>query len=247
MSEDTLSTENRSTWIRRVPWLRMFGEFAVIFLGITLSLLADDWRQSRGDRAAERQILAGLVVDLESDSVGVAALHSLMTRHEASAMWLYQRNGQAGLGTDSVGARLGAIHRLNPFHAQRASYSGLLSTGQLALVQDEALRRQIVGYFENFQTDVTGFYQIYFDLWHRFRDLAGQDFVWIYEPGAENFTFGNGVRLTRPWSRMSSSPEFVYDLREVGIAANVTGGLAAQALEENSRLRAAIRQSLDGS
>ena len=38
---------------KSIPWSRLGAEFVVIFVGVTLLLLADDWRQDRESRAAE--------------------------------------------------------------------------------------------------------------------------------------------------------------------------------------------------
>jgi len=239
-SEGQLGAEERVSWSRRVPWIRLLGEFAVIFLGITLSLLADDWRQSRSDLEAERRALQGLLADLEDDSVGLEELRSQVARHDRAAMWLYQRRGDPGVDADSVTQYLGATQGLDVFRARRASYSGLLSTGQLGVIEDEALRREIITYFEDLQSEVLSFYDIYYDVWYPFRELIGPDFEWLYNEDAAGFQGGDGSRLRRAWSEISSDPSFVFRLREVGVVANVVSRLASETLEQNTDLQTAI-------
>ena len=42
---------------QRVPWKRVTAEFLAIFAGVSLSLVADDWRQARVDAAREETLL----------------------------------------------------------------------------------------------------------------------------------------------------------------------------------------------
>ena len=51
----------------RIPWSRLFAEFAVIVLGVTVALLADEWRAGRMDRETERVLLGRLATDLRTD------------------------------------------------------------------------------------------------------------------------------------------------------------------------------------
>jgi len=106
-SEEQLDAEAGPSWIRRIPWIRLLAEFAVIFMGITLSLLADDWRQSRSDLEDERRALQALLVDLAGDSVVLGELQSQAVTHDRAAMWLYQRMGDPGNDADSATEELG--------------------------------------------------------------------------------------------------------------------------------------------
>lgn len=244
-SQAQFDAEEGSSWISRVPWIRLLAEFAVIFLGVTLSLLADDWRQSRNDLEAERRALQGLLVDLEDDSAALAQLETQTVTHDRAAMWLYQRVGDPEVDADSVIQRLGATQDFGVFGLLRASYTGLLSTGQLGLIRDETLRREIITYYENLQPQVSSFYDIYYEIWYPFRELVGPDYKWIYETGAERFTGRFRERLGRAWIEISSDPTFVFRLREVGVVANVVSGRASRAIAENADLRAAIRDRVE--
>jgi len=244
-AQEGLDSGKGSRW-SRVPWIRLLAEFAVIFLGVTLSLLADDWRQSRTELEIERQALQGLLVDLETESVALDSLRSQVMLHDHAAMWLYQRLGDSGVDADSVTDQLGATHGFDILNVQRASYTGLLSTGQLGVIRDEALRRRIISYYEDLHPEVLGFYDIYFrDAWYPFRELAGYDYQWVYDEDAERFEGRSSSRLLRDWSDISSDPAFVYRLREVGVVAGVLSRLAFGALAQNDSLRVAIRGHLD--
>ena len=52
---------------REMRAVRYLTEFAIIFLGVSLSFLAEDLREDRRERAAERESIQRLVQDLESN------------------------------------------------------------------------------------------------------------------------------------------------------------------------------------
>lgn len=76
---------------RGVPWTRIVAEFFLIFAGITLSLLADDWRQGLADGVEERSLLVSLAADLRADSTELAGTLNWAERHSRGAVWLILR------------------------------------------------------------------------------------------------------------------------------------------------------------
>jgi len=241
------SGEERPSWLHRVSWLRLSAEFAVIFLSITLSLLADDWRQSRNEAETERRALQELLSDLVGDSAALADVKEQTDSHDQAMMWLYQRRGDSDVDPDSVNTQVGATQGFDPPHLLRATYTGLLSTGQLGLIQDDVLRRGIVTYYEDVLPELSRFHDIYYEVWYPFRELVGLDYVLAYEDRAEGFRAGAGLggTLDRVWSDISTDPSFVFRLREAGVVAAVVSELASRGLAENSDLRAAIRSRLE--
>lgn len=242
---ETSSTKAGSSLILRLPWIRLVAEFLVIFVGITLSLIADDWRQSRRDLEAERRALSELLIDLEADAESLEQLQATMVMHDRAAMWLYRSIGQSEVAVDSLMVRLKRMHGLNLFKAQRATYAALLSTGELGVVGDEVLRRAIARYYEDLQPQADGFFQVYFDAWYDWRRMVGPDYIWVYEDGVDVFGSGGSAGvLRRDWADISSDPNFGYLLRETGILANVTSDRATAALEQHEVLVEAIQARL---
>ncbi len=52
------------TELPKMNWRRGFAEVALIFIGITLALLFDNWNEARKDRILEEQLFAALRADL---------------------------------------------------------------------------------------------------------------------------------------------------------------------------------------
>ena len=126
---------------------RVLAEFVIIFLGVTLGLLADDWRQTRGDLEAERLALGELLVDLDADSVELEVLRARGQSWDRGALWVLT-SPEAGIPSDTIGSRVRRLMLITYMQQVRSTYVGLVGAGRLGLIRDAALRRQIVDYYE---------------------------------------------------------------------------------------------------
>lgn len=236
-----------ASWVSRLPWLRLLAEFGVIFLGITLSLMADDWRQSRIDREAERHSLQEVLADLTADSANLDDLRRHMARHDRDAAWLYSRLGEVGVNADSAVVQIRSLHDAPRYQARSAAYVGIRSTGQLGLIRDDALRREIVEYYEEWQPYILGLHETYGDIWFTLTETVASDLEFS-AGGAETFadTFGGGrvFRLARPWTEIPTDPMLGFRLSTLGVLAYVLSDRASAVLGENADLRASIRDRL---
>jgi hypothetical protein len=242
---DLVSSEGQApaAWIRRLPWMRLVAEFGVIFLGITLSLMADDWRLSRVDRETERQSLQELFADLEAESSNLESFRDETATHDRDATWLFHRLGDARTDVDSALVRIQSLHSAVGFEAPSAAYEGIRSTGRLGLIRDDALRRQIVEYYEEVQPDLLGLYEAYGDIWFAFTEALAADLQ--YTPNGETFFGGRGFQLTRPWPDVPTDPMLRFRLSTMGVLAAVLSNGAKQVLGQNADLRDSIRAFLE--
>lgn len=130
--------------------IRRYGaELLVVFVGVWLSLLAEDWRQKRSDSRTERSSVNRMAEDLESDLVD---LRVNLARAEAGVTygrWLLARGGNAGASTDSLALGLSAIQFSSVLVENTGEYEALRNSGQLGIISDAALRRRIVALYES--------------------------------------------------------------------------------------------------
>jgi hypothetical protein len=239
-----MSDESSSRPAPRRQWVRLFAEFGVIFLGVTLSLLADDWRQRTTDRSYERMALEELQADLEAEASDMGSL-SNGTRDDASAaLWIYLKLGESEINPDSLSAKLGTIYNWYVYKAARATYAGLRSTGRLTLIQDDDLRRDITTYYEERQPYIQNFYENYQDLWLTLRESMAQDVEWEMLEEADTWSARADLVLKRPWTRIPSDPLLRHHLEMVGVLGEVIATRSAEVLADNAELREAIAQAL---
>lgn len=241
---DASSEEGGSpSWIRRLPWVRLFAEFGVIFLGITLSLMADDWRQSQVDRETERQSLQEVLADLQAESSNLEVFRGETAIHDRDAAWLYLRLGDSETNVDSALVRIQSLHDAVLFEAPSAAYEGIRSTGQLGLIRSDALRREIAEYYEESQPSLLGLYETYGDVWFAFTEALARDLE--YAPRGESFYGGRGFRLIRPWADIPTDVMLRFRLSTLGVLAAVLSDRADQLLRRNTALGASIRAVLE--
>jgi hypothetical protein len=58
---------NRIRKVGNLNWKYAIGEILLIFIGISLSLMFDEWRTSRADRKSEKEVLLLLNESVKND------------------------------------------------------------------------------------------------------------------------------------------------------------------------------------
>lgn len=133
---------------RRTPMLRYALELAVVFLGVSLSLAAEEWRQARTLRADEETSLGRIVEDLRID---IEDLRGNLERAEAGrvgALWLRKNWDRADLPEDSVAAAVRDLFEISIFVPNASEYTALRSAGRVNIIQDAELRRSLTLLYE---------------------------------------------------------------------------------------------------
>lgn len=222
-----------------LPWARMAAEFVVVFLGVSLSFLADDWRQHRNDRATERASLAELAADLESDFATLSAIRERMEGWESAASWVLRHLGDSSAPTDSVVHRLRTLVYYDTYPSVSSAYVGLKDSGQMAVIQDRALRRRLVNYYEVAQP-----YMRHFDARsgedyaalraivtsHLRLDVSASSALWPVPP----------MTFQTSWSTFRSDPRTRSVLEVTGVDAGNWAERISVVIEVNRTLQSAL-------
>jgi hypothetical protein len=217
----------------------MGAEFLVIFLGVSLSLVADDWRQERDAHAAERVALEELRADLLADSASFARSVSRMEATDVSVVWI-RRHLADGVTPDSTLWHMRNVGFGNPFQENTTTYSGLRASGRLALLRDPEIRRGIARYYElllprlnksgdNFQEQQDRYVDVLFD--HALTPL---------EDSATSNWVSQGLDFTSSWEAFRHDPRVEPTVTYVGLVAGNWVTVAQRMIDLNSSLRSAI-------
>jgi len=137
--------------LRSAQWGRVLLELALIVVGILIALAVDSWIDDRRDARAERQYLEQLAQDLERDLAMLEeSLHFEQTQVDNSALaYRALRQGVAPEQREAVASALGTLTARRTLRLGRATYTDLLSTGNLRLIGNAGLRDRIVRLYEN--------------------------------------------------------------------------------------------------
>jgi hypothetical protein len=127
---------------------RAFAELAVIFAGVTLGLLADDWRLARQELAEANDALALLERDLVVDSAELDAARGVLARHSEAAVWFQVHWKRDSADTDAAGRAFLAYLAIPQFTFPRSAFEGLRTNNRLSLIQPDFLRGAVIEYYD---------------------------------------------------------------------------------------------------
>ncbi len=120
---------------------RAVGELAVIVLGVWIALWADGWAAQRRDRARETAKLAAL-----RDNVSAVLVDLREEREDTEWAWTTLRQLALATrpGADAPEHTLANVLLFVPeFHPVLSVYDDLQSSGELSLLTDDTLRREL--------------------------------------------------------------------------------------------------------
>jgi hypothetical protein len=141
-----------STALRSMHWGQILVELTLLVLGILIALAVDSWIDDRRDARVEHQYLELLARDLDRD---LAALDEALRFEQTQAVnsaFAYRALHGAAVAPDqreAVAQALGELTARRTLRLGRATYTDLLSTGNLRLIRNATLRDRIVRLYEN--------------------------------------------------------------------------------------------------
>ena len=230
----------------RVPWKRITAEFLAIFAGITLSLLADDWRQGKEDREREAEFLAEVSQDLVRDSTELRTLLTQMEYWDAASLWVNRNANQASMPPDSMFRYLRRFGIISFYQPVRSGYLGLRDAGLLHLLSEAEVRRGIVYYSEVGQPFMEQSCETVHVGWDRWLRISPLHIDWIAPEDGESMwvTLRNGV-VTSEWAEILADDTMRGHMDWAGLIGGNTAWRIRQLLEGNSALRLLISEYLD--
>jgi hypothetical protein len=130
----------------RFNWTNALGEVLLIFVGISLSLVFDEWRTNRANRFKENELLYLLKESVQSDIDGLN--YQIETCKTAIKMREYLINELPNSPklTDSLSIAFSWMAANTKFSPQLTGYKNLEASGLMS-VSDDKLRASIIDYY----------------------------------------------------------------------------------------------------
>ena len=223
-----------------IPWGRIAAEFIAILAGVTLALLADDWRDFRRDRTDERLALQEILADLEADSVELAAQFKRQQQANAAVLWTL-RNVERDPPADTLLSGMTPLFYYTSYEAVSSGYRGLRDSGRLPLIRTVEIRRKVVDYYEVTQPYMKSFYDDFLAQYTEFKGTTAPYIRLIPDSVGDVFAESFDPVLVRPWRAMREDYRFLYETEELGTIVSTFALRIGPALEKNSELRGLIR------
>jgi hypothetical protein len=250
--------------LRRQDWAQIAIEFVMLVVGIVIALSLDSWLQDRRDERVERGYLQSLVRDLDDNrSMFEGQIEYERGLAEGAAVAVRALRGEtADLDRTAVEEALNALTSRRTLRVARPTYTDLLSTGNLRLIRNADLRRQVIALYESNER-VTAIVarnnQFFVDELYA-RHVIGSG-LFAYSPGsnlralfsevqalAELLEPQQGRRESRLWSLATDDPQrealasLVYGRAS---ACAVAISLASDALARTAEVRGALVEELE--
>ena len=126
------------------------GEMTLIFVGITLALIANSWYENLKSREEEREILEQLAISLETDVQSLRAMRDTIDE-KVRLMTQLEDHIREGLPyTTDFDASFKTILTGSSVRMNTAAFDTLKYRG-IDLISDSAIRRQLVDYYDTEQ------------------------------------------------------------------------------------------------
>jgi len=139
-----------ATALRQQNWPTVTLEFLLVVLGVLLALQLDNWNEQRKDRALFQDYLVQLQADLRDDiRQAERRIESTTSLDERAAYLISVIEGTAEEPIDQnrlIAAVLSSGYAYLDL-VNRQTYDELISTGNLRLFPDTALKREVVSYY----------------------------------------------------------------------------------------------------
>jgi len=136
--------------LRATNWKYAIGEMTLIFVGISLALVANSWYENLKSREEEREILEQLAISLESDVQALRAMRDTIDQ-KVRLMTRLEQHIQEGLPyTTDLDASFKTILTGSAVRMNTAAFDTLKYRG-IDLISNSAIRRMLVDYYDSEQ------------------------------------------------------------------------------------------------
>lgn len=133
------------------------GEILLVVIGILIALSINNWNIYNKERKLEKQYLAGLINDLQTDSLFISDLKTVSDEQIRRKKKLYQYFEGQEFTNDSIAhfftLQWGMAVGFNPV---TATFDEMTSTGGLSVIQNPNVRKEIIKTYNYYQTFING-------------------------------------------------------------------------------------------
>jgi hypothetical protein len=133
----------------KLDWAYAIGELAIVVLGVLIALGVNNWNEERLDRRLEHRYMGGLVRDLREDTLELGralALAEQFAENGTSVLRVAKGGDPERTPADFLRSIEFAGFLYFPIHT-RPTYDELVSTGNLSLLRDAGLKRDLAAYY----------------------------------------------------------------------------------------------------
>ncbi len=139
-------SKQKSQKIKGSDWRKLFFELIVVFLGVTAGFVLNNWQQEKKDEQLERKYLSGFLQDARANAT------ELKTKIEADRRWLafaepkLKTVQKSTISSKNASSFIKQMFEISKLDAQTGTYKDIVNSGNLNIISDYDLKKQIVTY-----------------------------------------------------------------------------------------------------
>ena len=131
------SRDHSKKWPQKLREILL--EIAIIVFAVSLSIWLHNWSEDRKDRQEEREFLAGLKQDLETD-IREMNTDIAVYQDEVIAIHYFERVGMGeALNKDSLGAYLNRLFTTTQLAPEISRFEALKGSGRMSIIRNKEL------------------------------------------------------------------------------------------------------------
>jgi hypothetical protein len=209
----------------------------VVFFGVWLGLLAETFRESRQEGAAERVSLGRLARDLAYDHRDMSGNRQRASEGLAAAIWILERADSSGVARDSLEYYLTVLQQGSILNANTSEYTALKGAGRINILRNAEFRQRLTQLYESYP-----FIQQLHDgdnSWFRDAMAPIASFIRVGPPDGSGPAPGYGrVRVVGDSGHVLGQPEFLLSVSWLATYRSFLVARYGEALQEIDELQA---------
>ena len=156
--QNLLSTNKSGKYLKYA-----IGEIALVMIGILLALQVNNWNELRKEQQLQKRYLSELLLDLQTDSIAISGFLK-----DSDTQWKYKQNlitffnNEIDYAKDSIdlffNTQWQATYSFNPI---TTTLDEMKSTGNIKVIKNPDVRRQILETYNNYHVFINGHQAIY--------------------------------------------------------------------------------------
>ncbi len=121
-------------------------EVVIIFIGISMSFLFDEWRENRKDEETARKNLIFLKSNLVQDTIVLTGMIDIGKKsvHSINKLIYFKQDSEI---SDSLNAHIDKAAGYLDFKPNQMAYEEIKQTGNTSLIKNDTLKRSFLSYY----------------------------------------------------------------------------------------------------
>ncbi|MEO1437215.1 MAG: DUF6090 family protein [Bacteroidota bacterium] len=144
--------------MKNIKWQYTIGEIVIVMIGITLAFALNNFRDNLQEQKIKEQYLKHLLIDLEEEQGQLESLNASIGEKIQTIREVRPHLGNPMPGRDTVIRKFFFLAEAVHFIPEQTAYQTMINSGDLKLIDDFELRRNIEAYY-NGHTQVLNNYK----------------------------------------------------------------------------------------